>query len=159
MLQGLSLSAPRPRASEPQAGPAGAARGPGASAPAVTAAPGSSPILPSRLPRASVAHTNPRSASMLTKFLAVVALASSAHAWAPLSSPLLRNNAGRLSSISAQTLPASLRLRPSLRSATSVKMLGNLFGGAPKSAAPEGTVVSKVFFDVEIGGAPAGNKY
>ena len=101
-------------------------------------------------------HTrNPRSASMLSKVIAVVALASSAYAWAPVSSPLLRTNVGRLSSISAQTTP--LRLRPSLRSATSVKMLGNLFGGAPKAAAPDATVVSKVFFDIEIGGAPAGN--
>ena len=50
----------------------------------------------------------------------------------------------------------TLRLRPSQRSATSVRMLGNLFGGAPQQAGPSGTVVSKVFFDIEIGGAPAG---
>ncbi len=92
---------------------------------------------------------------MLTKVLSLVALASSAYAWAPISSPLLRSNVGRLSSLSPQSTP--LRLRPSLRSASSVKMLGNLFGGAPKGAAPDGTVVSKVFFDIEIGGAPAGS--
>jgi len=34
-------------------------------------------------------------------------------------------------------------------------MLGNLFGGGG-GAAPEGKVVTKVFFDIEIGGAPAG---
>jgi hypothetical protein len=91
---------------------------------------------------------------MIAKVFAVVGLATSAYAWAPVSSPLLRANVGRLSSISAQTTP--LRLRPSLRSASSVKMLGNLFGGAPKGAAQDGTVVSKVFFDIEIGGSPAG---
>lgn len=37
----------------------------------------------------------------------------------------------------------------------STKMLGNLFGGGG-GAAPEGKVVTKVFFDIEIGGAPAG---
>ena len=94
---------------------------------------------------------------MLTKsVLALATLASSAFAWAPLSSPLLRSNAGRLSSMAPASNAGSLRLRPSQRSATSVRMLGNLFGGAPQQAGSAGTVVSKVFFDIEIGGAPAG---
>ena len=48
------------------------------------------------------------------------------------------------------------RFTPSLRVTTQTRMLGNLFGAKGASASASGEVVSKVYFDVEIGGKAAG---
>eukprot|EP00960_Hanusia_phi_P027022 746584-Hanusia_phi.AAC.4 len=57
---------------------------------------------------------------------------------------------------SRAALPLSTKRHAAPRAMTKVNMLGNLFGGGAGGGPAGGKVVSKCFFDIEIGGKPAG---
>jgi hypothetical protein len=82
----------------------------------------------------------------------LLALVAGAQAFSPISPVTL----GKKTGLPLKAASKASRFTPSLRTTTTTTMLGNFFGAKGAAASATGEVVSKVFFDIEIGGKPAG---
>lgn len=92
--------------------------------------------------------------------LALLSALAAANAFSPSLAPsFLRGSTSlslRKSGVTSASGGLPLRFSPRVADKVETRMLGNLFGGGGGGGDSGGEIVSKVYFDVEIGGKPAG---